>query len=75
MWEGEPTSEMAALEPALLRFAAAAGLTFVELALAPTAQGVCIIQAEPHANFEHFGEAAQEHIVEAIVHLLTAEAG
>jgi len=75
VWEGEPTSEMAVLEPTLLRFAAAAGLAFVELALAPTAQGICIIKVEPHANFEHFGGAAQERIVEAIVHLLTAEAG
>lgn len=75
VWEGEPASEMAALEPALLRFAAAAGLTFVQLALAPTAQGVCIIQVDPHANFEHFGEAARQRIVEGIVHLLTAEAG
>lgn len=75
VWEGEPTSDMAVLEPALLRFAAAAGLAFVELVLAPTAQGICIIEVEPHANFEHFGGAAQERIVEAIVHLLTAEAG
>ena len=75
VWEGEPTSEMAVLEPALLRFAAAAGLAFVELALAPTPQGICVIQVEPHANFDHFGEAAQERIVEGIVYLLTAEAG
>jgi len=75
VWQGDPSPEMAALEPALRRFAAIVGLTFVELALAPTQQGICVIQVEPHANLEHFGEAAQERIVEAIVHLLTAEAG
>lgn len=75
VWEGEPTSEMAVLEPALVRFATAAGLAFVELSLAPTPQGICVIRVEPHANFEHFGKAAQQRIVEGIVDLLTAEAG
>jgi hypothetical protein len=74
VWEGKPTSEMTVLEPALRRFAVAAGLALVELALAPTRQGICVIEVEPHANFERFGEAARERIVEGIVHLLTAAA-
>ena len=75
VWEGESSSEMAVLEPALQRFAVAAGLAFVELAFAPTRQGICVIEVEPHANFEHFGDAARERIVEGIVHLLTAAKG
>lgn len=75
VWEGKPSSEMTTLEPALQRFAAAAGLAFVELAFAPTRQGICVIQVEPQANFAHFGEAARKHIVEGIVYLLTMEAG
>lgn len=75
VWEGDPSPEMAILEPALRRFAVAAGLAFVELAFAPTRQGICVIQVEPHANFGHFGEAARKRIVEGIVDLLTAGAG
>ena len=72
VWEGKPTSEMTTLEPALRRFAVGAGLAFVELAFAPTRQGICVIQVEPQANFAHFGEAARQLIVEGIVDLLTA---
>jgi hypothetical protein len=75
VWEGKPSSEMTTLEPALQRFAVAAGLAFVELALAPTHQGICVIQVEPQANFAHFAEAARKRIVEGIVYLLTSEAG
>jgi len=73
VWEGEPNPEMTDLEPALVRFAEAAGLAFVELALAPTPNGICVIRVEPHANLEHFGEAARQRIAEGIVDLLTAE--
>jgi hypothetical protein len=73
VWEGEPTPEMTDMERALVRFAEAAGMAFVELALAPTPQGISVVRVEPHANLEHFGEAARKRIVEGIVHLLTAE--
>jgi hypothetical protein len=73
VWEGEPSPAAAALEPALLRFAAAAGLVFVELALAPASQGICVVAVEPHPNFEHFGVVARQRIVEGIVRLLTKE--
>jgi len=75
VWEGEPSPEMALLEPALRRFAMAAGLAFMELAFAPTSEGICVIAVEPHPHFERFGEAARQHILEGIVHLLTAQAG
>ena len=75
IWEGEPSSEVAMLEPALRRFARTAGLDFVELALAPTSNGVCTVAVEPYPRFERFGETARQQIVEGIVWLLTAEAG
>lgn len=75
VWDGEPSPETILLEPALRRFAAAAGLAFVELALAPTAEGTCVIAVEPHPHFERFGDTARQRIVEGIVRLLTAETG
>jgi hypothetical protein len=75
VWEGEPSSEAALLEPALRRFARAAGLAFVELALAPASNGLCTISVEPHPHVERFGDAARQQIVEGIVQLHTAEAG
>ena len=73
IWEGEPSSEVALLEPALRRFARTAGLAFVELALAPTSDGISTIAVEPYPRFERFGDAARRRIVEGIVRLLTAE--
>jgi hypothetical protein len=73
VWEGEPSAEAATLEPALRRFAPAAGLAFVALALASTVDGFFVIDVEPHPRFERFGDAAQGQIVEGLVHLLTGE--
>ena len=75
VWDTDPSSEMIGFEPALRRFAVAAGLSVVELALAPARQGSCVIAVEPSVNFEHFGERARERIVDGIVHLLTAKTG
>ena len=41
IWNDEPSTDALQLAPALRRFAAAAGFAFVELALAPTDDGVC----------------------------------
>ncbi len=73
VWDGEPSPETAMLEQALRRFATVTGLAFVELALAPTSKGICVIAVEPHPHFERFGDAARQQIVEGIVYLLTAE--
>jgi hypothetical protein len=73
VWEGEPSPEAILLEPALRRFAAAAGLAFVELAIASTSEGICVTNVEPHPRFERFGDVAQQQIVQGIVHLLTAK--
>jgi hypothetical protein len=75
VWETDPSSEMIGFEPALHRFAVAAGLGVVELALAPARQGACVIAVEPYVNFEHFGARAKGRIVDGIVHLLTAKTG
>jgi hypothetical protein len=75
IWECEPPSEAARLEPALRRFARTAGLAFVELALAPTSNGICTIAVEPYPRFERFCDAARRQIVNGIVRLLTAETG
>jgi hypothetical protein len=75
VWEGESSPEAAHLEPALRRFAVAAGLAFVELAFAPTSEGMCVVAVEPHPHFERFGDAARQQIVEGLVQLLTAEVG
>ena len=73
VWEGEPQPELTELEPALQCFASAAGLNFVEFALAPTSQGASVIAVEPFPYFEHFGEAARQKIVEGIVQFLTTQ--
>jgi len=71
VWDGEPSTDSTALEQGLRRFAAEAGLLFVELALAPSSQGMCIIDVEPYPQVHRFGEAARRHIAEALVDLLT----
>lgn len=73
VWEGEPQSEITELEPALQCFASAAGLDFVEFALASTSQGTSVIAVEPYPYFEHFGEAARQKIVEGLVRFLTTQ--
>ena len=75
VWEGQPQSELTELEPALRCFAAAAGLNFVEFALASTSRGASVIAVEPYPYFEHFGEAAHHKIVEGLVQFLTTESG
>jgi hypothetical protein len=73
VWDGSPSPDLVSLEPSLSRFAAAAGLGFVELSLAPASEGVCVVSVETHPRLEAFTEGAQEEIVERIVHLLTEE--
>jgi hypothetical protein len=75
VWEGEPPPEATRLEPALHSFADAAGLVFVQLALARTSQGMCVIRVEPHPYLDHFGDRAQQQIVDGLVNLLTADSG
>lgn len=73
VWEGGPSRQAALLEPALRRFASEIGLSFVALALAQSSEGIAVIAVETHPSLEHFGTAAQEQIVQEIVHLLTRQ--
>jgi len=75
VWEGQPSPEMSALEPALHSFAAGVALAFVELAVADTPDGYCVIDVEPYPHLERFGEAARLRIVEVLADILTAGGG
>jgi hypothetical protein len=72
IYNGEPTHEAAALAPALQRFACAAGLTFLQLALAANEQGVAVVSVEPYPQLEIFGEGARRQALDAIMDILTA---
>lgn len=74
IWDDAPSADALLLAPALRRFAAAAGLAFLELALAPTDDGMCVVIVEPRPQLEHFRAASQQEIVDAIVSLLTTGA-
>jgi hypothetical protein len=74
IWDQEPPPEYERLGPGLRSFAAAAGLSFVALALAPTSNGVCVIAVEPQPRLEDFGPTAREEIVHGLVGLLTKDA-
>lgn len=73
IWDGPTTAQATELEPSLRQFAAVAGLNFVQLAVAETADELCVVQVEPFPRLEQFTEATRQAIVEALVHLLTAE--
>lgn len=71
IWDRVPPPEAVALEPALRRFAAAAGLAFVEIALAPVRRGLAVVMVEPLPRLEHFALPARDRILDALVALLT----
>jgi hypothetical protein len=75
IWDGEPPPEATELEPALHNFAEMIGITFLELAFARTARGICVVGVESHPYLEHFGYRAQQQIVDVVVNILTADAG
>src|SRR6185369_12459860 len=71
IWNGAPPIEASKLEPGLIGFAAAAGLSFTEVVLAAGAAGLRVVAVEPHPRFELFEEPAQQEIVSALADLLT----
>jgi hypothetical protein len=73
IWDRAPPREAVGLEPALLRFAAAAHLAFVEIALAPVRHGLAVVLVETRPRLEHFGLAARACILDALAALLTSE--
>jgi hypothetical protein len=75
VWESAPSSHTVLLEPALRRFASEIGLSFVALALAQSSEGIAVVAVETHPSLELFGTAAQEQIVQEMVHLLIGQNG
>jgi hypothetical protein len=77
VWEGDVPEHARAMEPALIRFAQAAGLSFVQIAVAEQSQeaGYAVVDVEPYANFARFGIKAQKLIVDALVDLLAGVRG
>ena len=73
IWDHAPTSEAVAREPRLLRFAAAAHLAFVEIALAPVRRGLAVVLVDTLPRLEHFALPARTRILDALVELLTTE--
>jgi len=73
IWDRAVPPEAVALEPALLRFAAAAHLAFVEIALAPVRRGLAVVLVDPLPRLEHFASPAHARILDALVALFMRE--
>ena len=73
IWDRALPPEAVALEPALSRFAAAAHLAFVEIALAPVRRGLAVVLVDPLPRLEHFALPARDRIIDALVALLSPE--
>lgn len=73
IWEPAVTPAVARLEPALVAFAADAGLALVEVIFAPVADGLSVIAVEPRPQLDHFDEAGRTLILESIADLLTED--
>jgi hypothetical protein len=73
IWDRAVPPEAIALESALLRFAAAAHLTFVEIALAPVRRGLAVVLVNTLPRLEHFAVPARARVLDALVALLTQE--
>jgi hypothetical protein len=72
VWNDTPSEEFAALELALVSFAAGAGLAFVEVSLASTSKGVRVTGVNPYPRFEQFGRDIQHQIAKKLVRYLTS---
>jgi hypothetical protein len=71
IWDPPAGPEAEALEPALLRFADAAGLDFVEVAVALLRGGASVVMVDAWPRLEHFGPTARDRILDALVDYLT----
>jgi len=72
IWDGAAPSGAETVEPGLRRFAAEAGLSFLQLAVAETAGELRVVQVEPFPRVEQFSEAARQEIVSDLANLLTS---
>lgn len=71
IWNDTAPPEARALEAALRRFASAAGLTFVEVGIAPIRRGLAVVFVDPRPRLEQFNEPACAQILDALVAQLT----
>jgi hypothetical protein len=69
----EPPPGVRALQPGLRRFAAAASLDFVALAIAAARDGLATVAVERDPLLEQFNEPSRQAIVSGLVRLLTGK--
>jgi hypothetical protein len=73
VWDGPEPADADMLEPALSRFAAAAGLVFVEITTTSITHGTRVAAVNPYPCLEHFCQVAQQEVVAGLFQLLTGE--
>jgi hypothetical protein len=73
IWAPDATPALARLEPALVAFAADAGLALVEVIFAPVADRLSVIAVDPRPQLDHFDEVRKALITESIADLLTED--
>ncbi|HTN49249.1 MAG TPA: hypothetical protein VMK32_07455 [Burkholderiaceae bacterium] len=73
VWDGAPPPGASSLAPRLLRFADAADLASVEIAVAPVRSRLAIVLVEPLIRLDDFRPPAREQILDALVELLAGE--
>jgi hypothetical protein len=71
IWNGVPAIERIDLEQRLLRFASAAGLEFLEVAVAMIRGQPAVIKVDASPRLEHFQLVSRDRILDALVARLT----
>jgi len=69
-WDDDAPAECRVLAARLRRFAAAAKLDFVEVAIAPVRAGFGVVMVEPMPVLEHFAAPTRDRILDALTALL-----
>lgn len=72
VWEGTRPAGADGMEPALTRFSAMAGLSFIEATVSLTGDGLRIAALYPYPRVAHFGQLARSEIVAGLVEQLNA---
>lgn len=71
IWNGPAEPEAKALESGLLLLAKKAGIDFVEVAVAQCRGGSAVVMVDASPQLEHFGIAARDRILDALLEQLT----
>jgi hypothetical protein len=71
IWNGFPASDTIQLEPRLLRFASAARLEFLEVAVAIVRGQPAVVRVDASPRLEHFQLVSRDRILDALVARLT----